>query len=125
MNEAEAAWVREHAWTKTMRRTHRHWPAIYGKCPCEYGPCGHCSAGDHANCPYEQANPSEDLQRWAQRQSDTYAGYLTDAQCMGMAELWETGITHDGRCPCARDNHHGALDTTPRQTTIDDFLSPE
>ena len=50
----------------------------------------------------------------------------TAASVEGLAELiWETGITHNGRCPCARDNHHGALDTTPRQTTIDDFLNLE
>lgn len=29
MNGVEAAWVREHAWTRAMRRTHRHCPAIY------------------------------------------------------------------------------------------------
>jgi len=44
----------------------------------------------------------------------------TAASVEGLAEL--TGETGG---PCARDNHHGALDTTPRQTTIDDFLNLE
>ncbi|WP_420896350.1 DUF6248 family natural product biosynthesis protein [Actinomyces naeslundii] len=53
MNEAEAAWVRDHAWTAVMRKTYASVPAVLTMCPCEYGPCGHCSAGSQhdGRCP--------------------------------------------------------------------------
>lgn len=127
MSEAEAAWVRKHAWTRAMRRTHRHCPAIHSKCPCQYGPCGSCSAGDHARCPYSLPEHAA----WAATHADVPAGHVTYADTTipslggpSTWQLWETGTTHDSRCPCARDNHHGwTPPASPgRQTTIYDFL---
>lgn len=60
MTAAEAAWVRKHAWTLTM-------------CPCEYGPCGNCSAGQHENCPYD--NPKN--AQWAANRTNVPAGWIT------------------------------------------------
>lgn len=50
MTDLEAAWVREHAWLKVMRQTYRTTPAYFHHCPCEYGVCGHCDAGEHRHC---------------------------------------------------------------------------
>lgn len=50
MTDAEAAWVREHAWLKAMRQAYRTTPAYFHHCACQYGVCGHCDAGDHRHC---------------------------------------------------------------------------
>lgn len=40
MNAEQAAWVREHAWTATMRKTFREVPGFYAACACQgHGPC--------------------------------------------------------------------------------------
>ncbi|MFC2599128.1 MAG: DUF6248 family natural product biosynthesis protein [Actinomyces massiliensis] len=122
MTEAEAAWVREHVWTPAIRKGKCELWIGGTHCPCQYGPCGHCAAGDHAHCPYEQANPSEDVKAWAQRQSDTCAGYLTDARGAVMADFWEVGVRHDARCPCWKNGHPGAEPPNGYQTTIYDFI---
>lgn len=50
MTDLEAGWVREHVWTKAMRRTYRTTPTYFHRCACQFGPCGHCDAGDHGHC---------------------------------------------------------------------------
>ncbi|MDO4900856.1 DUF6248 family natural product biosynthesis protein [Actinomyces sp.] len=132
MTNAEAAWVRERAWTKAMRKTYRSVPAVLTTCPCEYGPCGHCSAGHHTDCPYEKPNNAQ----WAADRADVPAGWLTwpdkGVPNLGGTEswqVWETGVRHDGRCNCYLAGHHGALNQPSadphkgRQTTIYDFLN--
>lgn len=122
MNEAEAAWVRDHAWTAVMRKTYASVPAVLTMCPCEYGPCGHCSAGSHENCAYDDPNNAQ----WAANRADVPAGWITNADeqvpTLGGAEswqFWEAGIQHDGRCPCAIAGHYGAIGI---QTTIFDII---
>jgi hypothetical protein len=49
-----AAWIREHAWTNAMRKQYRQTPGFYTKCPCQFGPSGHCTGGPgarHEHCP--------------------------------------------------------------------------
>ena len=110
MTEAEAAWVREHVWTRAMRKVYAETPAIHSMCPCEYGPCGRCSAGRHDRCPYTDPRHAQ----WAAARADVPAGWVTYADCQvpthGGTEtwqVWEAGVTHDARCPCARAGHPG------------------
>lgn len=60
MTDAQARWVREHAWTPAMRKTYTTTPALYSTCPCQHGPCGHCTAGHHDRTPPPQTktNPT-------------------------------------------------------------------
>lgn len=125
MSAAEAQWVRRHAWTAAMRKTYRSTPAILTMCPCQYGPCGHCTEERHDECPYD-ADP-----QWAASHADVCAGWITDADetvpNLGGSDswrIWEAGIRHDGRCPCWRADHHGALKAQARQMTIFDYLPP-
>jgi len=40
MTEAEAAWIREHAWTTPMRKGYIETPGFYTHCACQWtGPC--------------------------------------------------------------------------------------
>ncbi|MFB9891537.1 DUF6248 family natural product biosynthesis protein [Planobispora takensis] len=50
MTEAQAAWVREHVWTETMRRVQETHPGFYTVCFCQRGPCAQCTGGDHERC---------------------------------------------------------------------------
>lgn len=50
MTDVEAAWIREHAWTKTMRATYKSTPAFYHHCACQWSRCGSCDRGEHSNC---------------------------------------------------------------------------
>ena len=122
MTAAEAAWVRKHAWTPAMRKTYASVPAVLAMCPCEYGPCGNCSAGQHENCPYDNPNNAQ----WAANRANVPAGWITTTNeqvpTLGGAEswqIWEAGIRHEGRCPCSIANHHGAIGI---QTTIFDII---
>ena len=130
MTAPEAAWVRQHAWTQTMRKTYKSTPAVLVMCPCEYGPCGYCTSGHHAACAHNDPRNAQ----WTASLSNAPAGWITTADekvpTLGGAEswqLWEAGVQHDARCCCAREDHHGALKepTDPndgQQTTIYDFL---
>ena len=136
MTDAQARWVREHAWTPAMRKTYATTPALYSTCPCQHGPCGHCTAGHHDQCPYTDPSHTQ----WAATKADTPIGHITDTSDTvptlngtNSWQIWETGTTHDARCPCALAGHH---DRTPppqtktnptstenaTQTTIFDFL---
>jgi hypothetical protein len=71
MSDVEAAWVREHVWTRTMRQTYKSTPAYFRTCACQWGRCGHCDRGDHKACTHGprgyQPFPSPE-------------GYITNAQ---------------------------------------------
>lgn len=97
MNEAEAAWVRDHAWTAVMRKTYASVPAVLTMCPCEYGPCGHCSAGSHENCAYD--NPSNT--QWAANRANVPADWITTTaeQVRWRRELADLGGRHPARRP--------------------------
>ena len=107
MTAAEAAWVREHAWTPAMRRQWRQIPAVYSMCPCEYGPCGRGAAGEGESCSGLGGGAEG-----AAAHSDVPAGWVTDRLAgiptLGGAEswaVWEAGVRHDSRCPCHRRGH--------------------
>lgn len=57
MRPDEAAWVRDNAWTKTMRQTYQQVPAHFTHCACQLGICGACSSGRHKHCPHKQYAP--------------------------------------------------------------------
>ncbi|MGW4476947.1 DUF6248 family natural product biosynthesis protein [Nonomuraea sp. NPDC004354] len=52
MTPDEAAWVREHAGTQTMRKTHAEVPGFYLACACQWtGPCLNSrDPGRHQRC---------------------------------------------------------------------------
>jgi hypothetical protein len=45
-----AAWIREHAWTKPMRRQYRATPRFWHTCACQHGMSGYCTDGEHRPC---------------------------------------------------------------------------
>lgn len=107
MTAEEAAWVREHAWTVAMRRQWRQIPAVYSMCPCQYGPCGRCAAGECESCSCLVGGAE-----WAAARADVPAGYVEDHRgyipALGGAgswAVWEAGVRHDSRCPCHRHGH--------------------
>ncbi|HZB28965.1 MAG TPA: DUF6248 family natural product biosynthesis protein [Streptosporangiaceae bacterium] len=50
MTPDQAAWVREHAWTGTMRKEFREVPQAYSICPCQAGPSTWCKTGQCGRC---------------------------------------------------------------------------
>ncbi|WP_119728365.1 DUF6248 family natural product biosynthesis protein [Thermomonospora amylolytica] len=46
----QAAWIREHVWTKAMRKTFAEVPAFYTTCACEWGLSIRCKRGQHDQC---------------------------------------------------------------------------
>lgn len=121
MTYAEAAWVREYVWTKAMRATFAQVPAIYSKCPCQYGPCGYCTDGHHEMCPYERTDVS---QTWKDQKSDYPETWIVSSRgtAYADAEVRLVGVRHDSRCSCWRARHHGA-DLPPVQLDLIDILA--
>ncbi|WP_431897874.1 DUF6248 family natural product biosynthesis protein [Nonomuraea sp. bgisy101] len=52
MTPDEAAWVREYAWTQSMRKVHAEVPGFYLACACQWnGPCLNSrDPGRHSRC---------------------------------------------------------------------------
>lgn len=50
MTPADAAWVRENAWTPAMRKTHRDVPGMRSTCACEFGLTSWCQHGQCDRC---------------------------------------------------------------------------
>ncbi|WP_199550149.1 DUF6248 family natural product biosynthesis protein [Streptomyces sp. N35] len=51
MSEQEGAWVREHAWTKGLRKIEAAYPHGFHRwCACERGTCVSCRGGHHEQC---------------------------------------------------------------------------
>jgi hypothetical protein len=50
MTPTQAAWVREHVWTKGMRKTYAETPGFYLACACQYGVTGWCRNGQCHRC---------------------------------------------------------------------------
>lgn len=46
----EAAWIRGHAWTPAMRRTHRTVPGLTSTCACQSGLTSWCWHDQHGRC---------------------------------------------------------------------------
>ncbi|MBA9003689.1 DUF6248 family natural product biosynthesis protein [Thermomonospora cellulosilytica] len=54
----QAAWIREHVWTKAMRKSYRETPEAYHACACQYGMTTWCNIGQHDRC--HRATPQPD-----------------------------------------------------------------
>lgn len=50
MTPEQAAWVRQHAWTKKMRHTYAETPGFYTSCACQYGLTSWCQHDKHGRC---------------------------------------------------------------------------
>lgn len=50
MTPGQAGWVREHAWTQTMRKEYREVPGYYTSCACQYGASNWCQMGQCGQC---------------------------------------------------------------------------
>jgi len=105
MTAPEAAWVRQHAWTQTMRKTYKSTPAVLVMCPCEYGPCGYCTSGHHAACAHNEPRNAQ----WTASLSNAPAGWITTADekvpTLGGTEswqLWEAGVQRRSLLLCPR-----------------------
>lgn len=75
------------------------------RCPCQWGPSGHCGAGMHERCPR-----SLGWHRHGQAEPETYvAGYRGGA----LAAVWRTGAPCRWLCPCACHSTVSALFAAP------------
>ncbi|MFI6814447.1 DUF6248 family natural product biosynthesis protein [Nonomuraea sp. NPDC050328] len=57
MTPAQAAWVREHAWTSHLRSEYRADPQL-ALCACQFGLSRHCAASQHGTCHHRAVHPS-------------------------------------------------------------------
>jgi hypothetical protein len=89
MDETAAAWVRQHVlcdWSDDAA-------ALLHVCPCQYGPCGHCTAGRHDQCAHRTPGYSD-----TRRSPLTY---LLSRRRFVLAEVWPAdGRCCTWRCPC-------------------------
>lgn len=121
MADLEAAWVREHAWTKTMRATYASTPLFFHHCSCQWGRCGHCARGDHQNCTHGprgyQPFPSPEgyitnsreqvlgLPTWFDHPERSATGWHRSAAAM----VWLADRRCVWSCPCACRANEPAL----------------
>lgn len=59
MTPEQAAWVREHAWTKAMARTFQESPGFYLKCACQRGTTWYCANGKCGRCHRAKPGPPD------------------------------------------------------------------
>jgi hypothetical protein len=57
MTAEDAAWVRQNAWTKQMRREYAGDLTYVTTCACQHGPTGFCLQGSHRRCNRDTALP--------------------------------------------------------------------
>ena len=111
MSAQEAAWVREHAWLGSMRRTYATFPYPYDRCFCSRF-CGHgdvcidCQEGNHAAC-------TQRMERWP---ANAPLCWVTDTQGrvpildgVDSWQVWDATVVHDPRCTCYISGHPGAV----------------
>jgi hypothetical protein len=55
-----AEWIREHAWTGSMREVFREVPSFFLSCACESGLTHWCRTGRHGKCHRGTALPSSE-----------------------------------------------------------------
>lgn len=90
-------------------------------CPCTYGPCGHCSTGDHEKCLWLR-DPAEAALRAAQ----TPTTWIMDRR--GIVPTFPNGKAatvyldragaHIWRCPCHLDGHGPDYHPEPQQLSL-------
>lgn len=112
MSPDAAAWVRDHVLTPTYRAN----TVDPARCPCQWGPSGHCLAERHDRCPRTQG-----WERHGQPSPDTW---ITDAQGMvahapGVtAAVWRAGTPCRWLCPCTCHATVAALFPLPPQPPV-------
>lgn len=80
------------------------------KCPCDYGPCGHCSKGDHASClwatdPVEAARKDAELPVTFLMDRAGYVPIFPDVRGTVAKVYLDQAGAHTWRCPCHLDDH--------------------
>lgn len=108
MTDVEAAWVREHVWTKPMRRDHKSCPAFYSTCACQGSRSGYCSAGAHHRCEPHLQVPGPET--WICNRRSMVMGFrtrfehptltITGRRRLSEAAVWLADRACVWRCPC-------------------------
>jgi hypothetical protein len=89
VDPAAGAWIYEHVLTAKQREHHA---ALIEHCECQYGPCGHCGAGNHDRCAHRR--PDHGPVRSCETYVISRAGHA-------LTEVWPaSGRTCTWRCPC-------------------------
>lgn len=107
----EAAWIREHAWTGAMRKTHREVPGFYTTCACQYGMTTWCQIGQHDRC--HRATPQISHETVVCKPGGTYPALfaedfehpdctsVTGPHSTCLALVWLADRVCRWVCPCA------------------------
>lgn len=127
MTPEAAAWIRRHVLPAAYRR--HTGPST---CPCQWGRCGHCQRGRHAEC------PKRTWHRHGQPSPDTWITSPNGMIAAAWAAVWRaTGPACRWICPCdcppelhpdlpppvrreAGGNTAALLETTPRRLRAPD-----
>lgn len=106
----QAAWIRDHAWTPAMRKTHREVPAFFRTCDCQYGLTSWCQHDQHDRC--HRAPPLRSVETYIcdttgttplafaapyEHRTDTSA---TGPQFTSLAQVWLADRVCRWVCPC-------------------------
>lgn len=123
MGTAAACWVREHAWTSSMRATHASLPEYYSTCACQNGTTDWCLRDKCTRCHRATPQPSAETYITNRRQevlhfSEPYEHAstlesLTLRRCT-IAVVWLADRTCRWICPC-QCHRPGGL---PRRPTL-------
>jgi hypothetical protein len=97
MSEEAAAWVREHVWTKGMRKTFAAVPDHYLKCACQFGTAYWCQNGQHGRCAR-----GEPLRQW----ETAVLRYGGTQPAIGVSEVWLADRVCMWRCKCNCHRQH-------------------
>ncbi|MGW4476984.1 DUF6248 family natural product biosynthesis protein [Nonomuraea sp. NPDC004354] len=99
MTPEEARWVRDHAWTREMRRQPHMIPgtgrATYdtaqalARCECMVGVCGHCAIGQHRFCHAKTIKPRPE--GWLKNRPLDY---------IPPTAVWQADRACRSLCPC-------------------------
>ncbi|MER7131209.1 DUF6248 family natural product biosynthesis protein [Streptosporangium saharense] len=114
MTTAEAAWVREHAWTGAMRKTFREVPGFYLTCACQWP--GPCLNGPRVHETCHMGVPMYDYETIITRGGVGVTAFAQPyrhptASATGwhrshLAMVWIAGRRCRWQCTCPCDHHH-------------------
>lgn len=90
------------------RRDEGKGAAFLRVCSCQYGPCGHCSAGRHDRCSHRERQPAP-----------ACTTYLQNSAGLAIAEVWRSGKPCAWLCTC---DCRTAAPVDPEQPTV---MAPE
>lgn len=71
------------------RKDEGHGAVMLRTCPCQWGPCGHCTVGRHHRCTHRRFAPTA-----------SPATYIQNPRGCALTPVWMVGQPCAWRCPC-------------------------